>query len=1048
MPPRSPFRIEHPIPSQRSSQLTIAHQLLTTVCSDASTVTALQSSLQFYPLELGQELGEGQPLQVQQEAGIYLVCDGRVRVLGDDATLQKAVPAQLLTAGAAIGADAWLEPAIAYRVVAANDALLAYISPSAVQQVRQTDPMFESWLAQHIAQRQLILFWKTQTTCKNLPGRYIQDLLPYLMDVRVAAGASIADTLAEPGYFWLRQGTVRSQAGVPLQIGAGYGYPQPIPADWRAETDVRLCVLPARYWESAIAIVPGLAQPTPETSSPSPSLPSAAAAITAGLSTTNPGRLTATAQPQPSQIREIAATSSPSGTQANNVVAFPQPGRGYRRRSLWRRFPFVEQQSSSDCGLACVSMIARYWGRQFPLHVLRENAHVGRSGTSLKNLAKVSEAFGFSARPVRASFSRVADQPYPWIAHWQGDHYVVVYQSKRGRVLIADPAVGKRSITIQEFQANWTNYALLLEPTDRLYTTETPKASLGRYFNTLYPYRSLIFQVVFVSVLIQLFGLVTPLLTQIILDRVIVQKSLTSLNVFAIGLLLFGIWTIGIVAVRQYLLSYISNRLDLTLISGFIHHTLTLPLKFFESRRVGDIITRVQENQKIQRFLVERVVIALLDFVTGFVYLSLMLYYSPQLTLLVLLLVPLIVILTLAATPLLQKVSREIFKETAEQNSVLVETISGIAMVKAAAVEPEMRWQWEDHLTRQMNVQFRGQKLGIRLQFLSGLINSIGSTLLLWYGATLVIQGHLTIGQLIAFNMMMGYIIHPVISMANLWDELQEVLIAVERLNDVFAAQPENNPQTEQLVLPPLQGHVRLDDVTFRYSDEEERNILQNITLEAQPGETIALVGTSGSGKTTLIKLLQGLYHPNRGRVLIDEHDIRHVATASLRSQMGVVPQECFLFSGTILENIRLYRQDLTLEHVIAAAKLAEAHSFVQALPLGYNTKVGERGSTLSGGQRQRIAIARALLGHPRILILDEATSALDAEAERRFQRNLEQIRRDRTTFIIAHRLSTVRHADRIVVLNQGSIIEQGTHTELMQQQGFYFHLVQQQLAL
>jgi ATP-binding cassette subfamily B protein len=1006
----------------------------------------MQSSLQFYPLELGQALREEAPLQ--QETGVYLVGDGRVRVLGHDASLQKVVPAQLLTAGAAIGLDAWFEPAIAYRVVAASEALLVYIPPNVVQQARQTDSKFESWLAQHVAQRQLVLFWKTQTPYKNLPGRYIQDLLPYLMDVRVAAGASIADTLAEPAYFWLRQGMVRGQAGMPLQVGEGYGYPQPIPADWRAETDVRLCVLPARYWEAAIALIPGLAQTAPEMTSPATTLPSASTAITSGIPAANPVRSSSAAQPQPSQIREISATNSSSGTQVSNVVAFPQPGRGYRRRSLWRRFPFVEQQSSSDCGLACLSMIACYWGKHFPLYVLRENAHVGQSGTSLKGLAKVSEEFGFSARPVRASFSRVAEQRYPWIAHWQGDHYVVVYQIKRGRVLIADPAVGKRSISMQEFQANWTDYALLLEPTDRLYTKETPKASLGRYFNTLSPYRSLIFQVVFVSVLIQLFGLVTPLLTQIILDRVIVQKSLTSLNVFAIGLLLFGIWTIGIVAVRQYLLSYISNRLDLTLISGFIHHTLTLPLKFFESRRVGDIITRVQENQKIQRFLVERVVIAMLDFVTGFVYLGLMLYYSPQLTLLVLMLVPLIVILTLAATPLLQKVSREIFKETAEQNSVLVETISGIAMIKAAAVEPEMRWQWEEHLTRQMNVQFRGQKLGIRLQFLSGLINSIGSTLLLWYGATLVIQGDLTIGQLIAFNMMMGYIIHPVISMANLWDELQEVLIAVERLNDVFAAQPENNTQTERFVLPPLQGHIRLEDVTFRYSNDEERNILQNITLEAQPGETIALVGTSGSGKTTLVKLLQGLYHPNRGRVLIDEHDVRHVATASLRSQMGVVPQECFLFSGTILENIRLYRQDINLEQVIEAAKLAEAHSFIQALPLSYNTKVGERGSTLSGGQRQRIAIARALLGNPRILILDEATSALDTESERRFQRNLEQIRRDRTTFIIAHRLSTVRHADRIVVLNQGVIVEQGTHTELMQQQGFYFHLVQQQLAL
>ncbi|MEO1523608.1 MAG: peptidase domain-containing ABC transporter, partial [Cyanobacteria bacterium J06633_2] len=495
-------------------------------------------------------------------------------------------------------------------------------------------------------------------------------------------------------------------------------------------------------------------------------------------------------------------------------------------------------------------------------------------------------------------------------------------------------------------------------------------------------------------------------------------------------------------------LSYFSNRLDLTLISGFIHHTLSLPLSFFESRRVGDIVTRVQENQKIQRFLVGRLILAWLSVLTGFVYLALMLYYNWQLTLLVIALIPPIVILTLGATPFLRRVSREVFKESSTQNSSLVEILSGVSTVKSTATEHELRWRWENYLTQQVNATFKGQKLGIGLETASGLINSLGNTALLWFGATLVIQDQLSIGQFVAFNMMIGYVISPVVELSNLWDELQEVFIAIERLDDVFTSTPETSSQQGLTIMPRLRGEVHVEDVTFRYNDDTDRNILQNISFKAHPGQTIALVGRSGSGKSTLVKLIEGLYPPTSGRIMVDGHDIHHVSPPSLRSQIGVVPQDCFLFSGTILENITLYRSDFCLEQVVEAAKRAEAHAFIQSLPLGYNTKVGERGATLSGGQRQRIAIARALLGTPQILILDEATSALDTESEQRFQQNLDEISRDRTTFIIAHRLSTVRNADNILVLDKGVIVEQGTHEDLIKTQGIYATLAQQQLNL
>ena len=499
---------------------------------------------------------------------------------------------------------------------------------------------------------------------------------------------------------------------------------------------------------------------------------------------------------------------------------------------------------------------------------------------------------------------------------------------------------------------------------------------------------------------------------------------------------------------QAYLLSYFSNRLNLTLITGFISHTVNLPLNFFESRRVGDILTRVQENSKIARFLIGQVVLAWLNLLTGVVYLGLMLYYNWQLTLLVLGLIPPIAIITLGSTPFLRKISREIFKEAADQNSSLVEMISGIATVKSTATEREVRWLWEDRATRLTNVSFKGQKFSIGLEALNGVVNSVGSIVLLWAGAYMVIQNQLTIGQLVAFNMMIGYVISPVLALANLWDELQEVLISVERLNDVFETDPEESPHHRLLMLPTIRGAITFEDVTFSYGADDDRNTLQNLNFHIGAGQTIAVVGRSGSGKTTLVKLLEGLYRPNRGRILIDGHDISHVSPQSLRSQLGVVPQDCFLFSGTILENITLFRSEYTLEQAVAAAKLAEAHVFIQSLALGYHTKVGEQGSTLSGGQRQRIAIARALLGEPRILLLDEATSSLDTESERRFQHNLTQISRDRTTLIIAHRLSTVRNADRILVLDHGVLVEQGTHADLMAVEGLYHHLAQQQLDL
>ncbi|PSN20533.1 peptidase C39 [filamentous cyanobacterium CCP5] len=965
---------------------------------------------------------------------IFIVVQGQVRLLCSQPNQTRETPVLLLKSGEAFGDERqWLTEPLPYRATAASGELTVLRLPRADYSRLLSSSLHERW-CKAAREREVMIFFKTLTTLPSQSSRHMGQWISDVREIMIPAGGLVAQSIpAEAARCWLRAGELIGPFSAGQVPGRGDSWDPAATAtnDWVATSDCRIYYLLSASLESCLstqAVLP---------LSPSP----AAAASEATLAKSVTGEA-----PTPT-LKSIPEQPNSSEPRASDRGMFPKPI-GRHLLDWLHRYPWVEQQSSSDCGAACLSMIARYWGKRFPLNVLRERANVGRSGVSLKGLAKAAEGLGFQARPVRASLSRLTDHRGPWIAHWEGSHFVVVYGIRGNQVILADPAIGRKQVSRSEFKQHWTGFALLVEPTQQLQDTEIHQASLGRYIQALSPYRSLIVQIILVSLLIQVFGLVSPLFTQIILDRVVVQKSLSTLNLFAIGLVLFSFWSICLSSVRQYLLSYFSNRLDLTLISGFISHTMLLPLRFFESRRVGDIITRVQENQKIQRFLIGQVVLAWLNFLTGFVYLGLMLYYNWQLTLLVLCLIPPIALLTLGSTPFLRKLSRELFKEAADQNSTLVEMMNGIATVKSASAERDLRWLWEDRLTRQMNVRFRGQQLGIGLGATNGLINSIGGAVLLWYGASLVIQDQLTIGQFVAFNMMMGYVISPVLALANLWDELQEVLISVERLNDVFEAELEESPQHPMLVLPSLIGEVVFEDVTFRYGQDEERNTLQNLSFQVQPGQTVAIVGRSGSGKTTLVKLLEALYYPVQGRIFVDGHDSRHVSPQSLRSQLGVVPQECFLFSGTILENITLFRPEFTLDDAVDAAKLAEAHTFIQALPLGYNTKVGERGSTLSGGQRQRIAIARALLGHPKILILDEATSSLDTESERRFQQNLAQISRDRTTFIIAHRLSTVRNADQILVLDRGVLVEQGTHSELMAQSGLYCHLAQQQLDL
>ncbi|AFZ55765.1 peptidase domain-containing ABC transporter [Anabaena cylindrica FACHB-243] len=729
---------------------------------------------------------------------------------------------------------------------------------------------------------------------------------------------------------------------------------------------------------------------------------------------------------------------------------FPSPTvtAGNWWRKIHKRYPFLEQQSASDCGAACLVMISRYWGKNFSINRLRDLSNVNRAGASMRSLSTAAETIGFATRPVRASLDKLAQQPLPAIAHWEGKHYIVVYEITKKRVIVADPAIGQRSLSIGEFKAGWTGYALLLQPTNSLKETPEANTPFWQLFDLVKPHSQVLLEVFVASVLIQIFGLVTPLFTQLLLDRVIVQGSTVTLNTVGFGLLIFGLFRVVINGLRQYLLDHTANRISVALMVGFIKHTFRLPLSFFESRYVGDIVSRVQENQKIQRFLTGEALSIVLDLLTVFIYVGLMFWYSPPMALLVLAIVPPFFLLALFATPFLRRISREVFTAVTKENSYLIQSLTGISSIRSMAIEQTVRWRWEELLNNLTKKNFSGQVIGNQLQIISSTIQTVANTGLLWFGAWLVIQNQLTIGQLVAFNMLLGNVIQPFQRLIILWNQLQEVIISTERINDVLEAEVEEDLAAQpRQSLPRLRGHLRFDNVTFRYHSDSEINILENLSFEILPEQTVAVVGRSGSGKTTLSKLILGLYPPTDGRVLIDNQDVTSISLQSLRSQIGVVDQDTFLFGGTIRENISIAHPEAALEEIMEAAQLAGADEFIKRMAMGYETQIGEGGGMLSGGQRQRLAIARALLGNPRLLILDEATSHLDSESERIIQNNLRIILKGRTSLIIAHRLSTVRHADLILVLDRGVLVESGTHEKLIAKRGHYYYLNQQQLA-
>lgn len=704
----------------------------------------------------------------------------------------------------------------------------------------------------------------------------------------------------------------------------------------------------------------------------------------------------------------------------------------------------MTDRQPKDLALSALALLAKFHRISINPVQTKHQFDIYGTGLSKTSWLLAAKELGFKAKNIRKTQERLSFLHLP-VMVWRddGNHFILAkIDTEQGRYLIQDLETEQPMVlTEQEFGERYQGEVIAL--TSRASVLgQLAKFDFTWFIPAIVKYRKILLEVVGVSVVLQIFALITPLFFQVVMDKVLVHQGFSTLNVIAVALSVVIVFEVVLGGVRTYIFAHTTSRIDVELGAKLFRHLLALPIAYFESRRVGDTVARVRELEQIRNFLTGQALTSVLDLFFSFIFLAVMWYYSFWLTLVVLISLPCYAIWSATISPILRRRLNEKFARNADNQSFLVESVSAMNTIKSMAVGPQMTEHWDKQLAGYVQAGFKVAKLATIGQQGVQLIQKLVMVINLWLGAHLVISGDLTIGQLIAFNMLAGQVAAPVIRLAQLWQDFQQVGISVSRLGDILNTPTENSQS--RLAPPEIHGDISFDDVFFRYRPDGNE-VLNHLSFNIKAGEIIGIVGRSGSGKSTLTKLIQRLYIPSRGRVLVDGNDVSLVDPSWLRHQIGVVLQDNILLNRSIRNNIALSEPAAPMERVIYVAKLAGAHEFITELPEGYDTIVGEHGASLSGGQRQRIAIARALITNPRILIFDEATSALDYESEHIIMRNMQKIVQGRTVIIIAHRLSTVQAANRILVLDKGRLVEQGSPQQLLEQKGLYHYLHQLQ---
>jgi ATP-binding cassette subfamily B protein len=986
---------------------------------------------------------------------LYVLVSGRARVVkrtdGSD-----EVPLNMLQAGDSFGETELLDGRPRPTTVrASSDVLALRLDRTSFQELLDADPNVRTYLELQLKHRTLQGFFRDFPAFARLPTEAVVGVVLAELTPRVAAAGETIITEGDPAgpLFLIEEGRVRMmrQANGALEYlgsldaGQYFGEESALTGSERhmtveAVTPCRLLELGPDTVERLAAAIPDFRRRLEERISQFDY--KSRAQTPAGIDQELlPAGAAAQVQADDTQLDQAAA--------GEGEAPFEQAGRFVKRQRRVRRMRFTRQIDEMDCGAACLAMIASHHGRSVSLARIRQLVNTGLDGTSLRSLCTAAEELGLAARSVKASLHNLDRMPLPAICHWDGDHWLVLYHVSARHAFVADPALGFRRLPRAEFEKRWTGYAALFDYTPAFEQAPQEARGLGWLWPIVRPHAGIIGKALGLAVVVSVLQMVLPVFTQVIVDRVLVEQDLSLLQLLIVAMGATMVFIVASLLAQRYLLSFAAVRIDAAGLDFITRRLLALPMTYFATRRTGDLQRRVEGMRQVRDVMVQHGIAGVTAVAQLVVTVALMAVYSPWLTMVFLATAPFYAALMFMAVRWLRPTFYDLEDAYGRYHSYQVDAIKGIETVKAVGGEPMFRQLMLGQFQRVAHKLFRADFTVMTYEGAVDAVTFLGLGLFLWAGAHEVLAGRLTIGGLVAFNSLLTLATVPISSLLLLWDGLQRAAVLLNRLDDVFEQEPEQGHDRSRLrSVRSLTGQISFRKVGFRYGGPEAPPILQEISLEVPAGKTVAIVGRSGSGKTTLAKCLSGLLEPTDGAILFDGLDLKTLNYRDLRRQIGFVLQDAYVFADTIARNIGFGDEEPDMERVRWAAQMASADEFIERLPFGYETRIGETGLALSGGQRQRIAIARALYGKPPILVFDEATSSLDTESEQAVQRNMDSLLRGRTTFIIAHRLSTVRNASLIVVLEQGRIVEQGTHDELMRRRGLYYYLASQQLGI